>query len=118
MQSIGDGQHAHETHGKPEHHRPSEGQLGKKNNASKHGHVRQHEILHEGAMKLKCRVGRFLFGPVLQTVGHWQRQFPQHALEPQAADQDPHQPDTEMPASPLRRILTPIPDGNYNADEQ
>ena len=69
-------------------------------------------------MKLERGVGRFLFGPVLQTVGHGQRQLPQHALEPHAADQDPDQPDSKMPAGPLRRILLPILDGDCNAGEQ
>ena len=69
-------------------------------------------------MKLERRVGRFLFGPVLQAIGHRQRQFPQHALEPHAADQDPDQPDSKMSAGTLRRILPPILEGDCNADEQ
>src|SRR5260370_1429886 len=117
LQRIGDGEHADEAHCEPEDHRPSEYELGEKNNRSKHAHVRQHDILQEGAVKLERRVGRFLFGPVLQAIGHRQRQFPQHGLEPHAADQDPDQPDSKMSAGTLRRILPPILDGDRNADE-
>ena len=78
----------------------------------------KHDILQERAVKLECCVGRFLLGPVLQAVGKWQRQLPQHALEPHAADQHPDQPDAEMPAGPLRRIFLPILERNHSADDQ
>ena len=69
-------------------------------------------------MKLERRVGRLLFGPVLQTVGQRKRQFPQHALEPHAADQDADQPDSKMSAGALRRILPPILEGHCNSGDQ
>jgi hypothetical protein len=69
-------------------------------------------------VKLERRVGRFLFGEVLQTIGHGQRQFPHHSLEPHAADEHSDQPDSKVSAGTLRRILPPILDGHCNAGEQ
>src|SRR3974390_1682559 len=54
----------------------------------------------------------------MQTIGGRKRQFPQHALEPHAADQDSDQPNPQMSASTLRRILLPIPPGYCDAGDQ
>src|SRR6266436_6951946 len=70
LQRVSDGQHAHEPHRKSEDHRRSERQFGKKDNWPKEPYVGQHDILQERAVELESRAGRFLFGPVLQAVGH------------------------------------------------
>src|SRR5260370_7751491 len=76
LQHISDSQHAHESHREPEDHRTSEYQLGKKDNWSKHAHVRQHDLLQEGAVKLERRFRPFLFGPPFKPLTHPNPTFP------------------------------------------
>ncbi len=68
-------------------------------------------------MKLEGRASRLLLCPVLQTAGQRQRQFPQHALEPHAADQNTHHADANVPAGALRRIVLPVLNGDSHAGE-
>ncbi len=117
MQHKSDREHTDETHRKPEYQRGGEHQLSKKYNRPEEREVRQQKLLHEDTVKLEGRASRLLLCPVLQTAGQRQRQFPQHALEPHAADQNTHHADANVPAGALRRIVLPVLNGDSHAGE-
>src|SRR5262249_29131801 len=115
MQHEYDAEDADEAHAEPENERYGKGELGKKDDGIQYVQIRKIDSGNEFAMKLEGRTARHLFGPVLQTAGHRQRQLPQHSLKPHSTHEYANEPGAEMRPRALRWVLPPIPDRDHDA---
>src|SRR5271166_4733834 len=77
--------------------------------------MRQQHLLDELAVEFESRAARHLLRPIVKAILLAERQFPEGALEPHAADQEAR--DEQPHGSPvaLTRILAPIHDGERQA---
>ena len=109
--------YAREPHEQTEDERGREAELGEVDEKIHKDEVRQDDVGHELAVNLEGGTPSHLLGPVVEPVVTAERQLPQGALEPHAADRHAGRPQPQIEARALPWIFPPVHDEQNDAHD-